>query len=197
VRPLVFSWPYALIFWVVYVWAFLPETALIRRAERTVKENKEKDSGSLHLILMGLWVALAVAFPLAFLKSTQFPTPAALPAFWAGVGMLVAGSLLRRHCWRTLGEFFTGDVQTRADQPVIDRGAYKWVRHPSYTGGMLMFSGIGVALANWVSLSILTIVSIFVYSYRVLVEERALVAALGDSYLAFRKTRKRFIPFIV
>jgi protein-S-isoprenylcysteine O-methyltransferase Ste14 len=196
-RPLVFSWPYALIFWAVYLWAFMPETALIWRAQRTVDQNKAKDSGSLQVILMGMWVALFVSFPLAFMKSTQFSASVALPAFVIGVVLLIAGSLLRRHCWKTLGEFFTGDVQTRSDQPVIDRGAYRWVRHPSYTGGILMFGGIGVALANWVSLIILTVVSIAVYSYRVMVEERALVQSLGDPYVAFMRTRKRFIPFII
>jgi hypothetical protein len=33
-----------------------------------------------------------------------------------GVGVLVAGSILRRYCWRLLGASFTGDVRPRPDQ---------------------------------------------------------------------------------
>jgi protein-S-isoprenylcysteine O-methyltransferase Ste14 len=71
------------------------------------------------------------------------------------------------------------------------------VRHPSYTGGILMFTGIGVALANWASLAILVIVSVAVYSYRIAVEEKALLGAIGEPYAAFMRTRKRLIPYVI
>jgi protein-S-isoprenylcysteine O-methyltransferase Ste14 len=196
-RPLVFVWPYALLFWVVYVWAFYPEFALVARAQRTVAENKAKDAGSLQFILMGMWVGLFCSFPLAFVRALRFPSDWNLPAFWIGTALLVAGSLLRRHCFKTLGEHFTGDVQAKADQPVITRGAYRWVRHPSYTGGIVMFAGIGIALSSWASAAILLLTAILVYSYRVRVEERALVQTLGEPYVAYMKTHKRFVPFVI
>ncbi len=30
-HPLAFSWPHALVFWLVYLWAFVPESQFIRR----------------------------------------------------------------------------------------------------------------------------------------------------------------------
>jgi protein-S-isoprenylcysteine O-methyltransferase Ste14 len=62
---------------------------------------------------------------------------------------------------------------------------------------MMMFVGIGLALGNWASLALVTIAAIGAYSYRVAVEERALVEAIGDPYRAYMKERKRFIPYIV
>ncbi|MDP9360978.1 MAG: isoprenylcysteine carboxylmethyltransferase family protein [Acidobacteriota bacterium] len=196
-RPLVFVWPYALIFWVTYAWAFAPEGAMVARSSRAAAENHSKDSGSLRLIVVGMWIGLLLSFPIAFVTALRFPLAANLAAFCIGTGLLIAGSLLRRHCWRILGEYFTGDVRARADQPVIDRGAYRWVRHPSYTGGILMFGGIGIALANWASLAILTLVSVAVYSYRIAVEERALIQTIGEPYATYMRTRKRFVPFII
>ena len=38
---------------------------------------------------------------------------------------------------------------------------------------------------------------ISVYSYRVVVEERALAARIGEPYRAFMAQRKRFIPFVI
>jgi protein-S-isoprenylcysteine O-methyltransferase Ste14 len=193
----VFVWPYALIFWVVYVWAFAPEFALVRRASRAVSEKTSKDSGSLRVIVVGMWLGLFVSFPVAFVAALRFSRAVELPAFFMGTALLAAGTLLRRHCWRVLGEYFTGDVQARLDQPVIDRGAYHWVRHPSYTAGILMFTGIGLALGNWASLAVLMLVSVGVYAFRVAVEERALIQTIGEPYVRYMRTTKRFIPFIL
>jgi len=196
-RPLPFIAPYAWIFWVVYVWAFWPEMFLVRRAQLNVAKGGSKDSGSLRVILFGMWIALLLAFPLSLWRAAQMPARVALVVFCCGVALLIAGSLLRRYCWRVLGQFFTGDVQARSDQPVIDRGPYRWVRHPSYTGGILMFGGIGLALGSWAAFAILLLVSIAVYRYRVAIEERELVQTLGDPYRAYMQRTKRFIPFVI
>jgi protein-S-isoprenylcysteine O-methyltransferase Ste14 len=196
-RSLAFVWPYAAAFWAVYIWAFWPEMRIVRQGQKSVKQNKATDSGSLQVILFGMQVGILLAFATAFVPWLMFPRAAIVPALWSGIAVLIAGSLLRRHCWRVLGQYFTGDVQVQNDQPVIMRGAYKWVRHPSYTGGILMLTGIGIALANWASLAILVATAIAVYSYRVHAEERALVQTLGDPYVAYMKTHERFIPFVI
>jgi protein-S-isoprenylcysteine O-methyltransferase Ste14 len=196
-RPLPFVWPYALVFWAIYVWAFLPEWKVVQRGREGVKRTDSKDSGSLKVILGGMWLALLVAYPLAFVKTWAFPQRWQLPLFVVGVLLIVLGSVLRRYCWRTLGEYFTGDVRATPGQKVIRSGPYRWVRHPSYTAGMMMFIGIGLALGSWPSFILLTIATIATYSYRVAVEERALLEAIGEPYSSYMKERKRFIPYIV
>jgi protein-S-isoprenylcysteine O-methyltransferase Ste14 len=196
-RPLPFQWPYALIFWGVYVWAFLPEWKIVKGGVEGAKRTDSRDSGSIRVMLGGMWVALILAYPLAFYRPSMFPRSAQLPLFVVGVSMILLGSLLRRYCFSTLGEYFTGDVRARADQPVIRSGPYRLVRHPSYTAGMMMFIGIGLALGNWISLGLLTITTIATYAYRVKVEEHALVEAIGEPYRTYMKERKRFIPYIV
>ena len=196
-RPLPFVWPYALVFWAVYVWAFLPEWKVVKGGAEGVKREDSKDSGSLKVILGGMWIALFLAFLLAFVKAWSFPRVAQLPLFVIGVLMIVLGSLLRRYCFRTLGEYFTGDVRARVNQPVVSSGPYRLVRHPSYTAGMVMFIGIGLTLGSWLSFVLLTIATIATYSYRVAVEERALLETIGEPYRAYMKERKRFVPYIV
>ncbi len=196
-RPLPFVWPYALVFWAVYVWAFFPEWKIVRSGYEATRSADSKDSGSLKVIMGGMWVALLVAYILPFVGAGSFPQSGQLPLFVAGVLMIFLGSLLRRYCFRTLGEYFTGDVRAKRDQPVICSGPYHLVRHPSYTAGMIMFIGIGLALGNWFSLALLAIATIATYSYRVVVEERALLATIGEPYGNYMKERKRFIPYIV
>ncbi|MFI5311021.1 MAG: methyltransferase family protein, partial [Gemmatimonadales bacterium] len=86
--------------------------------------------------------------------------------------------------------------RAHADQQVVTSGAYAKLRHPAYTGGIVMNTGIGVALGSWASALLLLVVSFLVYAYRIKVEERALLAAIGEPYREFMRTRKRLIPFI-
>lgn len=196
-RPLPFVWPYSLVFWAVDIWAFLPEMRIVRRGLEGGKRADSKDRGSMKVLLAGMGVATLIAYPIAFVKAWSFPSNWHLPLFAAGVLLMFLGSLLRRYCWRTLGEYFTGDVSVKPDQPIISSGPYRLLRHPSYTAGMMMYIGIGLALGSWFSLALLTITTVATYSYRVLVEERVLLDALGEPYDAYLKGRKRFIPYIV
>lgn len=193
----VFRWPEGLLFWVVFVWAFIPELILVTRARAGAASHASKDAGSLRLIVWGMWIALIAAFPLAAVDAARMTEGKATITLWGGTLLLIAGSILRRLCWRTLGAYFTFDVQARPDQPVIDHGPYRLVRHPSYTGGMMMFAGVGLALSNWLSLLMLVVTSAAVYSYRVSIEERALVQTIGPAYVAYRKRTTRFIPYVL
>lgn len=82
-------------------------------------------------------------------------------------------------------------------QSVVQSGPYRLVRHPSYTAILIMLLGVGMALANWASLVIMLAGGLIGLLYRVRVEERALVEALGRPYRDYMRHTKRFIPFIV
>ena len=191
--PLPFVWPYAAAFWIADAWAFWPEFRIVRRAQRS---STVTDSKSMQVILIGTALAFAGAFPLAWLAGLRISAEHPVVIFWVGVALLVSGSLLRRHCWRMLGKSFTGDIRAGPDQAVVTRGAYAILRHPSYTAGILMNTGIGVALGSWASAALLAVASVAVYVYRISVEERALLVAIGAPYQDFISTRKRLIPFI-
>jgi protein-S-isoprenylcysteine O-methyltransferase Ste14 len=196
-RPLPFVWPYGLVFWAVTIWAFLPERKIVRAGMEGGKEADSKDSGSMRVLLGGMGIAFFLAYPLAFVRAWWFSPGARVLLYAVGVAMIFLGSLLRRYCWRTLGEYFTGDVRARADQPVIRTGPYRLVRHPSYTAGMMMNIGIGLALGSWVTFVLLTISTIATYMYRVRVEERALLNTIGEPYRSYMSESKRFVPYIV
>jgi protein-S-isoprenylcysteine O-methyltransferase len=196
-KPPPWVWPQGLFFWAVYIWAFIPEFMILRKGHEANRAgSRSQDSRSMQIIVIGMWIGLLIAFPVAFQRRFAITGPARAAAYWGGTALLFAGGLLRRHCWRMLGRYFTGNVQTVEHQPVVNRGAYAFVRHPSYTAGTMMFVGIGLALGNWASAAVTFISAAAVYTYRVRVEERALVNALGAPYVEFMRTRKRFVPYL-
>jgi protein-S-isoprenylcysteine O-methyltransferase Ste14 len=192
-RPMAYVWPHALFFWVVVLWAYWPEFVIVRRAHRN---QGIQDAKSFQVILLGQTIAFVAAFPLGSIAALQFEPAHRVVALYAGIGTLVAGSLLRRHCWRMLGPSFTGDVRAHPDQEIVTRGAYRILRHPSYTAGLLVNTGLGIALGSWVSAALLAVSSVTVYLYRMTVEERTLLAVIGEPYQEFMRTRKRLIPFL-
>ncbi len=194
--PVPFTWPYVIVFVVACFWVFVPEQALVKRARAGAKREDSPDRGSLTLIIVGGRIAMIASMIAAGFSPALMPVSWRVPCFWTGIAVLLAGSFLRRACWRVLGASFTGDVRASADQRVIDRGPYRWVRHPSYTGGLMIFGGIALTVGNWLSLALAVGATLAIYIYRVHVEEEALLAAIGEPYARFMATRKRFIPFL-
>jgi protein-S-isoprenylcysteine O-methyltransferase Ste14 len=188
-------WPAATPFWMAFLWAFAGELPFMRR-ER-VAETAATDRGSKHLILIATGISAFFAFFIAGSLPRFAIASARVPVYLAGIACMIAGGLLRRHCFSMLGESFTYDVRVAAAQPVVERGAYRYVRHPSYAAGILLFAGIGLALGNWLSLAISSLLPILAYWYRIAVEERALVETLGPAYVEYMKRTKRLIPFLI
>ena len=152
--------------------------------------------GALVLLLVGVLIAVVL--------------PAVMPVFpgWfagfvglligtvAGLVLMAAGLVVREWAILTLGRFFTVDVRVHAGQTVVERGPYKWVRHPAYTGLLVFLVGFGLAVTNWSSLLVLALVPTIGLLVRIRSEERALLAGLGDDYRRFAATRLRLFPGI-
>jgi len=179
-----------LFFSTLAVWlAVESRQAIHRRAEAT---NKDRGSAII-LRLCGAAGAVLAAVALN-VRSTAFSYGPA--AFAAGLSLMFAGIGLRWWSFRTLGRYFTFTVMTSADQPVIDAGPYRVLRHPSYAGMLLILIGIGLTYGNWLSLVALTILPLAGLANRIRVEEAALASTLGAAYTTYASKRKRMIPFV-
>jgi protein-S-isoprenylcysteine O-methyltransferase len=194
--PLLFSWPYWLLFSAVWIWAFWPEFRIVRAARKRAARSDSPDAGSYRVIVFGGGIAAVIALPLAWTPVLRVPAGMGPAVFGAGLVLIILGSLLRRHCQRVLGSSFTGDVRADPNQRIMTTGAYALVRHPSYSAGILMNIGVGLALGSWASTVLLALAAFAVYSYRIAVEERALLRVVGEPYRDFIRRRRRLIPFI-
>ncbi|KZT64362.1 hypothetical protein DAEQUDRAFT_732751 [Daedalea quercina L-15889] len=66
--------------------------------------------------------------------------------FLLGWGLGLLGASLRYQCYRALDRSFTFELATRNDQRLITDGLYGYVRHPSYTTGIM--GGVGISLVH-------------------------------------------------
>jgi protein-S-isoprenylcysteine O-methyltransferase len=113
-----------------------------------------------------------------------------------GVGVFVVGLALRLCSIFYLGRFFTGKVAIATDHRLVDSGPYRFVRHPSYTGALMLFIGLGLVIGNWLSLVVIIPPVFAAYWWRMRIEEAALAEALGDPYRCYMKRTKRLVPMI-
>jgi protein-S-isoprenylcysteine O-methyltransferase Ste14 len=117
--------------------------------------------------------------------------------FVVGVVLTAAGMALRAWAIVVLGRSFTVEVRVREAQQVVDRAPYSVVRHPSYTGLLLVFLGMGLALGNWPALAIAIVPAAAAIVFRIRIEEAALEAGIGEPYRAYRRrVRFRVVPFV-
>ena len=195
-RPLIFVWPDAIAFWGILIWAYAMEARQLQQKKQRSAGHEGADRYSGLVISIGTSLLQLGAVALAFYAPSAMSADVRYPAYAGGLGLIVAGMLLRMHCWRELGAFFTHTVTIADDHRVVDGGAYRLLRHPSYLGALLTLMGLGLVLGNYASLMLMCIGSWSIYIYRIQVEEAALESALGEPYTRFKQTRKRLIPYV-
>lgn len=117
-------------------------------------------------------------------------------AYYLGFLIAVLGNALYFWGYHTLGRNFSLEVVIYQNHQLVERGPYRFIRHPMYTALVLSSIGMGLMSQSWVALITIAIVDALAVGYRVRVEEKALIAEFGDQYLSYSKRVKRLIPFI-
>lgn len=183
------------LFWAVfYVW--VGAEIFLGWKLRSPAGAVTRDAGSRFVLIGSIYLGVTIGFALAGAVPSAAFTGGRRPMFYLGIALMLTGLALRWYSIRVLGRSFTFTVATRSDQQVVDAGPYRWVRHPSYTGGLLTIVGVLVCLTN--PLCFLGLASPLVgYAYRIRVEESALVRGLGEPYQSYMRRTKRLIPFLI
>jgi len=162
---------------------------------RSKSPSSATDRGSLRLIWGVIAISVTAAIVAArYCPSLSFGENTAL--YWVGLAAYAFGLGLRWYSIRYLGKFFTVDVAIAGDQRVIDTGPYRFIRHPSYTGNLLAFLGLGLCIANAATVVLMVVPITAVFIYRIHLEESALQAGLGQPYEVYMRRTKRLIPFV-
>jgi protein-S-isoprenylcysteine O-methyltransferase len=163
----------------------------LTRHSRTQAVSRDRRS------LFILWTVIIVSLWLAIQMIWLFPratVPYPRGFYFLGFILFLAGLALRWYSIGYLGRYFTVDVSISAEHKLVDSGPYHYVRHPTYTGALLAFVGLGFCFGNWFTILFLTVPIIGAFLWRIRIEERALTEALGADYSAYMRRTKRLIP---
>jgi len=117
--------------------------------------------------------------------------------YYFGIIAMILGIAIRQWAIAVLGRFFSGTIGVQKEQRVVDSGPYRLVRHPSYSGALLLQIGVGLAVQTWGAVVVIVIGFALAYGHRMMVEEKVLVRELGDGYVQYMKRTKRLIPYLI
>lgn len=186
-----------LVFLVFFAWAGSEFLGPVRWSySKQGEKGKRRDHRSLLLgaISGSAGVILSFSFPF-ILPAGNMPLPQA--TFLVGMAFAGLGVAWRWYAILTLGRYFTATVLIQESQTVVQRGPYRVVRHPSYTGVLLLVAGLGCLIGNWFSVLVIVAGLFLPLLYRMRVEEHEMIKAFGEEYERYRRNTKwRLIPFV-
>lgn len=161
-------------------WYYLISEIIMTRRTRPGTDNAF-DKGTNRLV----WILVASAFILAWLPVILDLGRLLLLGdwlTWAGVAIMLTGIIFRQYAISVLGKFFTATVQIKNNHELIKAGPYRYLRHPSYLGILIIAIGLGIALANWISLLLCIVLPVIGVLRRIKVEEKELQQHFGKQY---------------
>lgn len=150
-------------------------------------EHPLGDAGQ--LILFGVFMVLWILDSFVLHRSTFLANtiPLALRLIILGVALITAFYL-----------FKSGHVVVTGDQrptDVVSSGAFRYVRHPLYSGSILVYFGLTVSTASLFCLALLVVIVLF-YNFIAGYEEKLMEAKFGQAYVAYQKNTGKWIPHL-
>ncbi|SFN88214.1 Protein-S-isoprenylcysteine O-methyltransferase Ste14 [Chryseobacterium oleae] len=186
--------PLQVLFSISMVAWFITEFLYKNMLKSGKEDKKDKDKSTLNILWMAIPFSIATSVAASYM--TRFPITGGVWILYLGEALILTGIIFRFIIIRSLGKYFTVDVTIKEDHQIKKEGFYKYLRHPSYAFSLLTSLGLGLYLNNWLSLVLAFLPPFIAFTYRIKIEEQALVEQFGEEYIQYRKKTKKLIPFI-
>jgi protein-S-isoprenylcysteine O-methyltransferase len=182
-----------MIIWIIIAFFAISEIALALFKRTDVTKARGEDQGSMRLAWLVAACLLATAIAFQWVVSARLPSFPALRQTLA-LTLLFGGLGIRWYSILSLGRMFTMDVGNQRGHSLVEKGPYRYVRHPSYTGLLLAFCRIAASYRNWLSILAPVVPITLAMLSRIRTEETALRDTFGASYDVYCAKTKRLIP---
>lgn len=110
-----------------------------------------------------------------------------------GISVIVAGMVLRARAMEALGESFSVRLGVRDDQTLVERGPYRWIRHPDYAALLIIACGTALALSSPLALAVAAGLWLPVIVMRIGREEQMMIERFDERYRAYMHRTWRLI----
>jgi protein-S-isoprenylcysteine O-methyltransferase Ste14 len=125
---------------------------------------------------------------------------AVLPrAVWmqiTGLLLIFFGSVLFIWARRTLKYFYSGHLSVVEDQQLVQNGPYRFIRHPAYTGYLLITLGLAFGYSSFAGLTAILLLVLPSMIYRIYVEDKLLSDHFNTQFDEYARKTKRLFPGI-
>jgi protein-S-isoprenylcysteine O-methyltransferase Ste14 len=145
-----------------------------------------------------IWKTIGIGIGVTSLSKVLLPHPVfAGYSFEYGSSLiLVVGMTLRWFSVFYLGKEYNVNVAIIEGHRLVTSGPYRYIRHPSYTGLLLICLGLGIHSNNIVGILTLSLPVFWAICNRIGVEELAMKAFFGVEYTMYRERTRKLIPYV-
>ena len=176
------------------VWALYWAAAAVSVKHAARREPLWSRAAHIGPLLVTAWLLCAPQLPWPVLHAS-LPL-AGNAAAWLGTVIAALGLALTVWARVHLGANWSGTVTVKQDHELVRSGPYAWMRHPIYTGLLLMLAGTALALGEW--RGVLALLIAFAALWRKLkLEERWMCETFGAAYDDYRRSVKALLPGIL
>ena len=168
--------------------------SLTRHLQRR-RAAMRQDRGTRFIVGLAVYLGIGAALAIAKVPGLRIYAN----NWWTlglGVAIVFAGAALRDWAIVSLGRYFRRQVTIEPGQRIVRRGPYRVLRHPSYTGIALIFTGFGLAFGSWLGAAAALLIVVAGMLPRIRVEEHALARAFGADYTDYASSTARLLPHV-
>ena len=141
------------------------------------------------IVAMGSVLTFIVYPPLTTWAQTPIPTPIRL----AGIALALINLPILYALFKNLGSNVTSTASTRENHTLVTTGPYRWIRHPLYTIGLILWFSLALITNLW---PILVSIALFIpiINKRTQTEEANLIAKFGQDYIDYQQRIGKYLP---
>jgi protein-S-isoprenylcysteine O-methyltransferase len=114
---------------------------------------------------------------------------------WAALAAMVLGVVVRTWAVATLGRWFTWNVDVQPGQRVVERGPYRFVRHPGYAGALLTYVAVCALFHCWAAAALAAVALPAAFLRRIAYEEALLRREL-PGYASYARRTPALLPLL-
>lgn len=176
--------------------------AYLRARELSLSRAKPQRSGHHAVVRLGirfLLFAVAIVLIAQILGVSLLPLPLSPDLLTilsrAGMFVFIIGAVLLMWARESIGIHWAhaADFQIVPGQDLVTDGPYRFIRHPMYSGLLLIFLGAELFTASLLVVAVIPLGGFLWWQARQ--EERILEEAFGETYRAYRARTTMFLPW--
>lgn len=175
------------------LWLLSEIVLMITKRSKVKSVKKKGDRGSMLI----MWICISAGITAGFFFANRMKWNSINYLIWV-IGLLTYffGLFIRWSSIIQLKDAFTVDVAINRQHELKTDGLYKYIRHPSYLGLILIISGLALGMNSIYSFLVVVIPIFLAVSYRITVEEKMLLREFDEKYIEFKASTKKIIPFV-
>ncbi len=168
-----------------------------RRSGKVMVVESRRSRAEVVLLAL-MWIAMMI-LPLVSIVTPVLSFadyPLHVVPWLLGTVCLIAGLWVFYRSHADLGTNWSVSLELREGHKLVTSGVYEHIRHPMYTGILLIAVAQALLLPNWLAGPSCLAAFLLMLTFRLGPEERMMRDRFGDAYVSYARRTRRLVPGI-